>query len=44
MSTYDWAYSSDKTIKDLDYKITPFREGLESTVKWYKEYIENLGG
>ncbi len=40
MATYDWAYSSQKTIDDLGYKITPFREGLEKTVEWYKDYIE----
>jgi farnesol dehydrogenase len=40
MSTYDWAYSSEKSIKDIGYKITPFREGLEETVNWYKDYIE----
>lgn len=40
MSTYDWAYSSQKTIDDLGYKITPLREGLEKTVEWYKDYIE----
>ncbi|MFX1239261.1 MAG: hypothetical protein ACFE8P_16295, partial [Promethearchaeota archaeon] len=40
MSTYDWAYSSEKIIKDLGYEITPFREGLEKTVDWYKDYIE----
>ncbi|MFX1408892.1 MAG: NAD-dependent epimerase/dehydratase family protein [Promethearchaeota archaeon] len=40
MSTYDWAYSSQKAIDDLGYKITPFREGLENTINWYKDYIE----
>ena len=40
MATYDWAYSSQKTIDDLGYKITPFREGLEDTIKWYKDFIE----
>jgi nucleoside-diphosphate-sugar epimerase len=41
MATYDWAYSSEKTIKDLNYKITPIREGVEKTVDWYKNYLEN---
>lgn len=40
MSTYDWAYSSEKVIKDLDYKITPFKQGIEKTVEWYKNYLE----
>jgi nucleoside-diphosphate-sugar epimerase len=40
MSTYDWAYSSQKAIDDLGYTITPFKEGLEKTVEWYKDYIK----
>ena len=40
MSTFDWAYSSQKAINDLEYKITPFREGLEKTIRWYMDYIE----
>jgi nucleoside-diphosphate-sugar epimerase len=40
MSTYDWAYSSQNAIEALGYKITPFKEGLENTVKWYQDYIE----
>ncbi|MDX1797382.1 MAG: NAD-dependent epimerase/dehydratase family protein [Candidatus Lokiarchaeia archaeon] len=40
MSTYDWAYSSQKAIEDLGYAITPFKEGLEKTVEWYMDYIE----
>ena len=40
MAKYDWAYSSQKAIDDLDYKITPFKEGLEKTVEWYNEYIK----
>jgi nucleoside-diphosphate-sugar epimerase len=39
MSRYDWAYSSQKAIDDLGYKITPFKEALEKTVEWYKDYI-----
>jgi len=34
------SYSSKKAIDEFGYKITPLREGLEETVKWYKEYIE----
>ncbi len=34
------AYSSEKAIKTFDYKITPLREGLETTIKWYKDFNE----
>ncbi|MBY9011418.1 MAG: NAD-dependent epimerase/dehydratase family protein [Candidatus Lokiarchaeota archaeon] len=34
------AYSSKKAIDKFGYKITPLREGIEETIKWYKEYIE----
>ncbi|MFX0038685.1 MAG: NAD-dependent epimerase/dehydratase family protein [Candidatus Heimdallarchaeota archaeon] len=40
MSTYDWAYSSQKAIDDLGYAITPFKDALEKTVEWYIDYIE----
>ncbi|MEJ2296237.1 MAG: NAD-dependent epimerase/dehydratase family protein [Candidatus Lokiarchaeota archaeon] len=39
MATLNWAYSSEKAVKELGYKITPFKEGLEQTVKWYQEYL-----
>ena len=39
MATLNWAYSSEKAVKELGYKITPFKEGLEETVKWYQEYL-----
>ena len=38
---YNWAYSSKKAIDKLGYKITPLREGLQETIKWYKDYLEN---
>ncbi|MFX0140611.1 MAG: NAD-dependent epimerase/dehydratase family protein [Candidatus Hodarchaeota archaeon] len=37
---YNWAYSSEKAINKLGYKITPLREGLQKTVKWYQNYLE----
>ncbi len=40
MINHNWSYSSEKAIEKLGYKITPLREGLEETIKWYKEYIE----
>jgi nucleoside-diphosphate-sugar epimerase len=38
---YHRSYSSDKAIKRLNYKITPLREGLEETIKWYEEYSDS---
>jgi nucleoside-diphosphate-sugar epimerase len=38
---YNWAYSSKKAINKLGYKITPLREGLQETIKWYQDYLEN---
>ncbi len=32
------AYSSQKAIKEINYKITPLKEGLEETIAWYKSY------
>ena len=40
MIDYNWAYSSKKAIEKLRYKITPLREGLQETIKWYEDYIE----
>ena len=37
---YHRSYSSNKAIDKFGYKITPLREGLEDTIKWYKEYSE----
>ena len=30
----DWAYSSEKAIKQLGYKITPLKEGIRITYEW----------
>jgi len=37
---YNRSYSSKKAIEKLGYKITPLREGLQETIKWYKEYSD----
>ena len=37
---YHRSYSSKKAIDKLGYNITPLKEGLEETIKWYKEYNE----
>jgi nucleoside-diphosphate-sugar epimerase len=42
MATLNWAYSSEKAVKELGYKITPFKEGLEETVNWYQEYLTKI--
>jgi len=40
---YNWTFSSNSAIEKLGYKITPIREGLTSTVKWYKDFINANG-
>ncbi|MFX1456974.1 MAG: NAD-dependent epimerase/dehydratase family protein [Promethearchaeota archaeon] len=42
MATYNWAYSSEKAIKVLGYKVTPFEEGLIKTVNWYQDYLKSI--
>jgi farnesol dehydrogenase len=37
---YHRSYSSKKAIDKLGYKITPLKEGLETTIKWYQDYLE----
>ena len=37
MLKQDWTLSSDRAVRELDYRITPFRDGLSQTVKWLKE-------
>ncbi|MBN2244262.1 MAG: NAD-dependent epimerase/dehydratase family protein [Candidatus Aminicenantes bacterium] len=34
----DWAFSSDKAQKELGYTITPFKLGIEKTIKWLRSY------
>lgn len=31
---HDWPYSCDKAVKELGYRITPLREGIERTLRW----------
>ena len=33
----NWAFSCAKAEKDLEYKITPFREALSRTINWIKD-------
>ncbi|MFX0072549.1 MAG: NAD-dependent epimerase/dehydratase family protein [Candidatus Hermodarchaeota archaeon] len=37
---YNWAYSSQKAINTLDYKITPLKKALKDTIDWYQDYLE----
>ena len=37
---YHRSYSSKKAIDKFGYTITPLREGLEDTIKWYKDFNE----
>ena len=39
---YDLACSSEKAIRELGYRITPFKEGLTTTLRWLKEE-RNIG-
>ena len=33
---HDWAYSSERAVAELGYRITPLEEGLRRTVDWLK--------
>ena len=33
-NNYDWAVSSQKAVQELEYEITPLREGLTRTAEW----------
>ena len=33
---HEWAYTSERAVRDLDYRITPFDEALRSTVEWMR--------
>lgn len=34
---HDWAYSSDRAVRELGYRITPLEEGLRRTIAWLEE-------
>jgi farnesol dehydrogenase len=34
---HEWAYSSNKAVSELDYRITPFDEAVAKTVNWLRE-------
>ena len=33
---HDWAYSSERAIREIGYRITPLDEGLRRTVAWLR--------
>ena len=38
----DWAFSSEKAISEIDYRITPFNKALSETLSWI--YLNNKNG
>ena len=34
---HDWAYSSERAMSELGYRITPLEEGLRRTISWLAE-------
>ncbi len=34
---HDWAYSSERAVSELGYRVTPLKEGLRRTVEWLRE-------
>ncbi len=40
---YNWAFSSRSAIEKLGYEITPIKEGLMTTIEWYKNFIKLNG-
>ncbi|HLA75969.1 MAG TPA: NAD-dependent epimerase/dehydratase family protein [Vicinamibacteria bacterium] len=39
-----WAYSSAKAERELGYRVTPLREGLQETIAWLREQGTIAGG
>lgn len=37
---HHWAFDSKKAMKELEYKITPFAEGMKITIEWIKNAIK----
>jgi len=37
---YNREYSSEKAVKQINYKITPLKEAMQTTVEWYMDYVE----
>ena len=38
---HEWAYSSDRAIRDLGYRITPLEEGIGRLVEWLQGLEEH---
>ena len=37
----DWAFSSEKAQKELEYSITPFKQGIKKTIDWLRSDQKN---
>jgi len=33
----EWAYSSERAVRELGYSVTPLEEGIDRTVRWLRE-------
>jgi farnesol dehydrogenase len=33
---HDWAYASERAVKEIGYRITPLEEGLRRTIEWLR--------
>jgi farnesol dehydrogenase len=38
---HDWAFSSQKAMRELGYQITPFAQGLKKTVEYYQSFLKS---
>lgn len=37
---HEWAYSSERAVRELGYRVTPFEDGVARTVAWLREIGE----
>lgn len=38
----DWTFSSEKAQKELEYTITPFKQGIKKTIDWLRSGQKNI--
>jgi hypothetical protein len=36
---HNWTYTSNKAVRELNYRTTPLRQGLETTINWLRDTI-----
>ncbi len=41
---HHWIYSSDRAVRELGYRITPLREGLERTIEALRPRMASRAG